>query len=213
MIALAAREIDDKWFGVALHGEGLVATAVASSRPGVIARLRMCLPAGAAHEVVEEPSPAAERALSMLGELEAGNEEDKRFTLAGEHVPEPLASVLLLAAAIPLGYVATYGSIAKAAETEARVVGRVMASNPLYPIVACHRVVGADFALVGYAGKTDRAALQAKLGRLTREARGYATDRDVQVGERSFKVHPVERVLERAEELGLGAPRQRRLFE
>jgi methylated-DNA-[protein]-cysteine S-methyltransferase len=213
MITLHAREIDARWFGVAFYGEGLVATAAASSRPGVIERLRRCLPAGAAHRVVEETSPAAERALSMLAELEAGNEANKSFTLASEHVPEPLASVLLLAAAIPLGYVATYGSIAKGAETEARVVGRIMASNPLYPIVACHRVVGADFALVGYAGKTDRAALQAKLARLTREARGHASDRDVHVGPRSLRVHPVERVLERAEELGLGEPRQGRLFE
>jgi alkylated DNA nucleotide flippase Atl1 len=118
-----------------------------------------------------------------------------------------------LAAAVPLGYVASYGSIAKAADTEARVVGRIMAGNPLYPIVACHRVVGADFSLVGYAGKTDDAALRDKLARLTREARGHAADREVSVGARSLLVRPVERVLERAGQLGLGDPRQRRLFD
>jgi O-6-methylguanine DNA methyltransferase len=213
MIALHAREIEGKWFGLAACGESLVATAVASSRPGVIERLRRSLPTGAHHQVAAEPSGPADEALRLLHDLESGDESHKRFTLASEHVPEPLASVLLLTAAIPQGYVASYGSVAKAADTEARVVGRIMASNPLYPIVACHRVVGADFSLVGYAGKTDSAALAAKLARLAREARGFATDREVSVGARSLVVHPVERVLERAELLGRGEPRQLRLFE
>jgi O6-methylguanine-DNA--protein-cysteine methyltransferase len=212
-IALYAREIGGRWFGLAALGESLVATAVASSQAAVIARLRKSLPAGAPHQVAAETPDAADSMLRLLHELEAGDESRKRFTLASDHVPEPLASVLLLAAAVPLGYVASYGRIAKAADTEARVVGRIMAGNPLYPIVACHRVVGADFALVGYAGKTDDAALRDKLARLTREARGHAADREVSVGARSLLVHPVERVLERAGPRALGDPRQRRLFE
>ena len=89
-------------------------------------------------------------------ELEAGREEHKSFSLAAEYVGEPLAGVLKVAAAIPLGYVTSYGNIAKASGAEARDVGKVMASNPLYPIVPCHRVVGADLSLVGYAGSKGR---------------------------------------------------------
>jgi O6-methylguanine-DNA--protein-cysteine methyltransferase len=213
MIALHTREIDGRWFGLAACGENLVATAVASSRPAVIARLLKSLPAGVPHQVATETSDGADRMLGLLHELETGDESRKRFTLASDYVPEPLASVLLLAAAVPLGYVASYGAIAKAADTEARVVGRIMASNPLYPIVACHRVVGADFSLVGYTGKTDGAALQAKLARLTREARGHTAEREVSVGARSLVAHPVERVLEKASLLGLGDSRKRRLFD
>ena len=46
-----------------------------------------------------------------------------------------------------------------------------MAGNPLYPIVPCHRVVGADMSLVGYGGKQTTGALTAKLSRLQAEAR------------------------------------------
>ncbi len=213
MIALHVREIDGRWFGLAACGESLIATTVASSQPSAIARLRKCLPAGVPHQVAVEGEGAADGMLRLLHELSAGDESRKRFTLASDYVPEPLASVLLLAAAVPLGYVATYGDIAKAAETEARVVGRIMASNPLYPIVACHRVVGADFSLVGYAGKTDAAALQAKLARLTREARGYEAEREVSVGARSLVVHPVERVIEKANPPARGPSRQLQLFD
>ena len=44
-------------------------------------------------------------------------------------MPESLARILRVAAAVPLGYVTTYGSIAKAAGTEARVVGQVMVAD------------------------------------------------------------------------------------
>jgi methylated-DNA-[protein]-cysteine S-methyltransferase len=109
----------------------------------------------------------------MLAAIEKGDESVKRFELSTLYVPEPNASVFRLAAAIPCGYVCTYGNIASIARTNARVVGRLMATNPLYPIVPCHRVVGADMKLVGYGGKTDEEALGAKLSRLRSETRGF----------------------------------------
>jgi O-6-methylguanine DNA methyltransferase len=58
------------------------------------------------------------------------------------------------AAKIPKGKVATYGQIAKLAgkPKAARAVGLYMRTNPYYPKVACHRVVGFDGRLVGYTG-------------------------------------------------------------
>ena len=114
----------------------------------------------------------------------------------------------LASAAIPLGYVTSYGNIAKAADAEARDIGQIMAANPLYPIVPCHRVVGADLSLVGYFGSKAPEALRAKLDRLSKEARGFEGEQDVIVEGRSLRVYPVERAIARAREHGRGADRQ-----
>jgi O-6-methylguanine DNA methyltransferase len=121
--------------------------------------------------------------------------------------------VLKVAAAIPPGYVTSYGNIAKAAGTEARDVGAVMASNPLYPIVACHRVVGADLSLVGYRGSKRSEALAAKLARLSAEARGFRAEKDVSVEGRLLRVYPVEWAIAKAARGGPDPGRQRSLFE
>ena len=62
-----------------------------------------------------------------LEKAHRGVQEFRDFDLATEYLPEPLYSVLKAAAAIPVGYVASYGSIAKAAGTEPRVVGQIIA--------------------------------------------------------------------------------------
>jgi O-6-methylguanine DNA methyltransferase len=98
----------------------------------------------------------------MLKELDSGNEESKNFSLATEYIPEFVAKVLKAAATIPIGYVTSYGNVAKTADTEPRTVGRIMATNPLYPIVPCHRVVGTDFSLVGYGGRKKPASIESK---------------------------------------------------
>ncbi|HEY6000270.1 MAG TPA: methylated-DNA--[protein]-cysteine S-methyltransferase [bacterium] len=55
---------------------------------------------------------------------------------------------------IPYGATATYGEIAHAAGSPraVRAVGSACARNPLAIVVPCHRVVGADGTLTGYAG-------------------------------------------------------------
>ena len=64
--------------------------------------------------------------------------------------------------AIPRGSTRTYGQLARriAALTgrrgSARAVGGAVGRNPISIMVPCHRVVGADGAVVGYAGGTDR---------------------------------------------------------
>ena len=64
---------------------------------------------------------------------------------------------------IPAGKVATYGQIAAAVaartgrpRTSARAVGGAAARNPISLIIPCHRVVGADGSLTGYAGGIER---------------------------------------------------------
>lgn len=58
---------------------------------------------------------------------------------------------------VPKGKVTTYGELAKAlgSPNAARAVGNAMNKNPYAPRVPCHRVVGSDGKLVGFASGLD----------------------------------------------------------
>jgi methylated-DNA-[protein]-cysteine S-methyltransferase len=53
--------------------------------------------------------------------------------------------------AIPRGETRSYGDLAKKLRTAARAIGRANATNPICLIVPCHRVIGADGSLTGFA--------------------------------------------------------------
>ncbi len=58
---------------------------------------------------------------------------------------------------IPPGRVTTYADLAHALGTKAyRAVGNAMNRNPYAPGVPCHRVVGSDGRLTGYAGGLEK---------------------------------------------------------
>ena len=61
---------------------------------------------------------------------------------------------------IPYGQTRTYGQLADELGDPglARAVGAANGQNPLSIIVPCHRVVGADGKLTGYAGGLERKA-------------------------------------------------------
>ena len=67
--------------------------------------------------------------------------------------------------AIPTGSTRSYGDIAKnvAAASAVRAVGGAVGRNPVSVIVPCHRAVGSDGSLTGYAGGTDRKLALLKL--------------------------------------------------
>ena len=65
--------------------------------------------------------------------------------------------VWALTARIPAGKVVTYGDIARELGTKAyRAVGNALNRNPYAPAVPCHRVVGADGGLTGFASGVGR---------------------------------------------------------
>jgi methylated-DNA-[protein]-cysteine S-methyltransferase len=68
-------------------------------------------------------------------------------------------------ARVPYGQVTTYGALAKKlrAPNAARAVGGAMHNNPIPIVLPCHRVVGANGSLTGYAGGLDRKELLLKL--------------------------------------------------
>lgn len=63
---------------------------------------------------------------------------------------------------VPYGEVVTYGELARRVgersgrQTSARAVGGAVGRNPISLVVPCHRVVGADGSLTGYAGGIER---------------------------------------------------------
>jgi methylated-DNA-[protein]-cysteine S-methyltransferase len=59
-----------------------------------------------------------------------------------------------LAQAVPYGKTSTYGELARQVghPTASRAVGVALARNPLCIVLPCHRVVGRDGSLTGYAG-------------------------------------------------------------
>ncbi|MGI8973227.1 MAG: methylated-DNA--[protein]-cysteine S-methyltransferase [Gaiella sp.] len=60
-------------------------------------------------------------------------------------------------ARVPFGATATYGELAGRAgrPTAARAVGMVMNRNPIPIVLPCHRIVGSNGSLTGYAGGLD----------------------------------------------------------
>lgn len=66
--------------------------------------------------------------------------------------------VLAELARVPFGATATYAALAARAGNPkaARAVGMIMNRNPVPIVLPCHRVVGADGSLVGYAGGLER---------------------------------------------------------
>lgn len=66
-------------------------------------------------------------------------------------------AVLLELARVPYGRVETYGHLAALVgrPKAARAVGTVMNRNPIAIVLPCHRIVGANGSLTGYAGGLD----------------------------------------------------------
>ena len=61
--------------------------------------------------------------------------------------------VWAITARIPRGKVMTYRDVAQAmGSTGYRAVGNALNKNPYAPVVPCHRVVGSDGSLTGFAG-------------------------------------------------------------
>jgi methylated-DNA-[protein]-cysteine S-methyltransferase len=112
------------------------------------------------------PSPAKLGARTELGFEQA--ERQLAEHLAGERDAFELPTsadgnafqrrVWELIAAIPYGETTTYGELARTLgdATLARAVGAAVGRNPLSVIVPCHRVVGTDGKLTGYAGGLER---------------------------------------------------------
>lgn len=107
-------------------------------------------------EAANESSDLTDRAMGQLLEYFAGTRSRFTFPIRPKGTPFQLAvwNALL---EIPYGETRTYGQIAAmiGKPKAARAVGMGCNRNPLWIVVPCHRVVGSDRSLIGYAGGLD----------------------------------------------------------
>ena len=99
------------------------------------------------------PQPVLPAAAEQLAAYFAG--ELRQFDLPLQPVGTPFQSAVWKALqCVPYGETVTYGELARrlGKPGAARAVGRANARNPQPIVVPCHRVIGADGTLTGYAG-------------------------------------------------------------
>jgi methylated-DNA-[protein]-cysteine S-methyltransferase len=108
-------------------------------------------------DVGERTDEGFEAAATQLREYFAGTRT--RFDLPlSPHGDEFDMRVWALLATIPYGQTRSYGELARELgdSSLAQAVGAANGRNPLAVLVPCHRVIGADRSLTGYAGGLDR---------------------------------------------------------
>lgn len=102
--------------------------------------------------LAEDPEMTA-RARAELQEYAAGErrEFDLALSLYGSGWQRSVWESLVR---IPFGQTRTYSQVAEEVGRPgaARAVGRAVATNPVPVVVPCHRVIGADGSLTGFAG-------------------------------------------------------------
>lgn len=113
-----------------------------------------------AHE--ERSLPLFDEAKRWLDVYFSGREPDRLPLLRYARTPFQTAVCELLLA-IPYGQTTTYGALAAAlarqtgrAHISAQAVGGAVGHNPISLMIPCHRVVGANGSLTGYAGGLTR---------------------------------------------------------
>lgn len=103
-------------------------------------------------------SPLLDLAEQQLTEYFAGDRTDFDLPLASDGT-EFQKKVWAELQRIPYGETASYGDIARRLGYEpviSRAVGAANGANPIPIVVPCHRVIGADGSLTGYAGGLER---------------------------------------------------------
>lgn len=190
MILMYIKNLDGVWFGTACSEAKVFATAFAFDRRQLLRSLFKNIPFNVPFQHLEDTTGFAEQVLVSLRDIYHGRNVTQRFHLATDHLPKYSRKVLETVALIPAGYVASYGSVAKAVGGSPRSVGRVMASNPFPLIIPCHRVIASNYSLGGYGG-----GVQVKLEILSRERRNYSSELEIPVNEKRLRVSPVEFLL------------------
>lgn len=108
----------------------------------------------AAHS--HDPAPVSDLSNTQLQEYFLGKRRSFTFPIKPVGTPFQL-SVWKELLRIPYGETRTYGQVAAAIGKPgaARAVGMACNRNPLWIVIPCHRVVGSNHALTGYAGGLD----------------------------------------------------------
>ncbi|MEM3577246.1 MAG: MGMT family protein [Candidatus Bathyarchaeia archaeon] len=195
MISLCVKGDDGVWFGVACDARKVFATGFGFSKASVLKSLLEGVPFDSPFQYSEKVSTFAGHVLDLVKNVYYGKDVVVDASLAVEHLSVYAQNVIRAVSLVPVGYVTSYGVVAKAVGGSPRAVGRVMAMNPFAPLVPCHRVVCSDFTLGGYGG-----GLNVKLQLLKREKRGYISKSEISLNGKKLLLFPVENVLNKVKE-------------
>jgi methylated-DNA-[protein]-cysteine S-methyltransferase len=129
-------------FSVAVDGAGAVAATAFGGNAALKGRLK-----GAS--LVADPSRTAAARSEVLAWFKG---KRRGFTVALAPAGTPFQRKVWAALRkIPFGQTRSYGDVARTVGSSPRAVGRANATNPICLIVPCHRVVGSDGSLTGFA--------------------------------------------------------------
>jgi methylated-DNA-[protein]-cysteine S-methyltransferase len=159
-------------------GDGLVDVAVATMDSPIGELLVAVTPAGLVAIAFDEAyrerlverlaRDVSPRVLEVAAPTDGARRELEEYFAAGRQrfdltldrrLIGPFAwKVLRATSRVGYGELATYGDIAARIDRPhaARAVGRALGSNPIPVVLPCHRIVGANGSLTGYAGGVDR---------------------------------------------------------
>jgi len=194
MIYVYSKKMDGVWYGAAVKDDQVIATTFSFEEPD-LRRLLRRLPDSIPFQVAEKPNQLLTDVLGALEEIFNGKgRESYAFKINMNHLSSYTQKVLNCTRLVPVGYVTSYGAIAKVAGGSARSVGHVEATNHVHLLIPCHRVVRSDLSLGGYGGGE-----QLKLEILHREERGYEESRRLQVKGKELALFPVEWVKQNRE--------------
>jgi methylated-DNA-[protein]-cysteine S-methyltransferase len=131
-------------FSVAVNPTGAVVATAFGPTPTLRRQFKKCHP-------IQDPSRTA-AVRRQIGEYFAGRRRGFDLALAPEGTPFQ-HRVWRALQRLPFGRTTTYGALAVKLKHPgaARAVGRANATNPICLIVPCHRVIGADGSLTGFA--------------------------------------------------------------
>jgi len=189
MIYLYHQEIDGVWYGAAMRDEKIYATLFATTEKEVLQDLLESLPYNLPFQMAEKPSSHSMKLLKTLKAIFDGKDVISNFKTVMDYMPKYTRKALKCVSMVPVGYITTYGAVAKAVGGSPRAVGNAMAFNPFALLIPCHRVVRADFSVGGYGLNGD---VKRKL--LQREDRDYEEDVKLKINGETLSVFPVKRL-------------------
>ena len=141
-------------------------------RDGALVAIRFDAAADGSPGTLRVGSPLLQDARAQLGEYFAGRRRVFELPLRPRGTEFQLR-VWAALAEVPWGTTTTYGRIAAGLGLPpgaSRAVGAANGANPLPVVLPCHRVVGSDGTLTGYAGGLERKALLLRLEGVATEA-------------------------------------------
>ena len=176
------------WFGVAFENDIVFATSFSRDEEKTLKTILSSLPLNKHFQLTEKQTEFSSTVMETMSKVCEGEDVPSTFNFHLDPFPSFTMKVLRCVHMIPVGYVTSYGEVAKAVHVPhaSRAVGNVMARNPFAPLIPCHRVVRSNFKLGGYGG-----GLDLKMEILSKEDRGYQSPLLLNLQDGPFHVFPI----------------------